>query len=628
VRSFDVVVRPDASALLVGGHSEGRRGADRATARDGAERPIIPASALRGALRIELERLLRGVEPARAVCSANLSEPAAGGTPCPCPICRLFGSEAAATGTLRLDDAVLDDTVALPDEEPRPGVGVSRRTGTAVARHLTFVETSGIVNAAGGGVAFRAAAKLVARGAQDDEAALEEDWRNLAAACAALNGLGGGKARGLGWVQCSLDPPQLPQAGGAATAAEPPREGSTPLPPETTAVRLRFEALAPLHLGDGRQIAFLQRSLRHAPGSTVRGALAYALLEHGLARPDDEAFMALFAPGSTVTFGSARGVGDVPSATRRRCRAAEPHVFDDLVGELVRRRAASQGLALAVSRQGACLARGCDSPKLVPERRRRGAPALAVRVRTRTAVNRLTGTAMDRKLYSIEALEPRVRGQGDDGPWEPLVLEAEVRGLTAPCLPVLAALNGREVWLGGKRSRGMGRCRLGIEPAAPPDATEARESVEALATAVEEAWSAVAAAAGGSLRGCFAGAGRVPVALVLAEPWAPESGGPDLCQGPLAGDGVELLDAFLSLAEEGRFGANESAWYGAPESVLRGEATPERSAAAGSVYVYAADRAAIEARLPDWLALGRAGCGRNREIGWGRFVIRGQQEGI
>lgn len=620
MRSFAVVVRPDASALLVGGHSESRHGADRATARDVEGRPMLPASALRGALRIELERLLRGLDGSRTACSANLAAPAADGAPCQCPVCRLFGSEGSASGTLRLEDARLSAEVATPVEESRPGVGVGRRTRTVVAKHLTFAETSGVLNAGGGDAVLRAAARLVPRGAQDGEASLAEDWRHLAAACAALNGLGGGKARGLGWVQCSLEPPALPPATVVESVA---RDGAH-FPGATGTACVCFEALAPLHLGQGRQIAFFQPSLEHAPGSTVRGALAFALLENGLAKDGDTAFATLFDPRSGVSFGAARTAGDIPSATRRKCRAAG-HVFDDLVGELVRRRAAGAGLALAVSSEGACLERACGAQKLVPEPRRRGTSAPVVRVRTRTALNRLTGTAMDRKLYSLAALEPSMPHPGGQGSHDPLVLEAEVRGLTAETLALLASLDAREAWLGGKRSRGMGRCHLALRAGDEPSHAKVRERIEALAAELAEAWSAVRQTAGERLPEPFVPADRVPVAIVLAEPWAPLSEGLDLFAGPLAGHGAELVDAFLSTSEEGRFGANEASWYGAPQQVLRGEASPVRAVAAGSVYVYSAVRTELDVRLAEWIALGWAGSGLHREMGWGRFVIRGPE---
>jgi hypothetical protein len=42
----------------------------------------------------------------------------------------------------------------------------------------------------------------------------------------------------------------------------------------------------------------------------------------------------------------------------------------------------------------------------------------------------------------------------------PLRLFAEVRGVEPAVAALLAALDGHDVWLGGKRSKGMGRCRL------------------------------------------------------------------------------------------------------------------------------------------------------------------------
>jgi CRISPR/Cas system CSM-associated protein Csm3 (group 7 of RAMP superfamily) len=605
VRRFEILVRSDGSALALGGYSAPRLGGDKATARDRRERPLIPATALRGALRIELERLLRGDRPQEIACSANRAETDAGAPPCPCPVCRLFGEPGRGTGTLRLEDAVL---AAEVEESPqlRPSVAVSRKTGAAVDKHLAFVETTGSLLTDDGVAGFRASARLVARGSIDDAESLDEDEANLRAACAALRAIGGGKARGLGWIECSLEAipsPELPPAAGRTTA-----EGDQ----QEQALSLRFQALAPLHFGAGRQLGFFQGTQRAAPGSAVRGALAFALLDGGDVSAHDQGFQDLFGPAAPASFGSARAEGDVPSETRRRCRP-EGHVFDDLVGELVRRAAANRGLALAVTGRGGCVHPQCQAIKILPSELRAGAPEIHLRVRTLTALNRLTGTSMDRKLYSVAAIEPEV------------ILTAEVHGLTPEGARLLAGLDGREVWLGGKRSKGMGRCLIAVENRAEADPEAARRAIEALAAALREAWSAVAAAAG--LHEPILGEAEVPLALVLREPWSPGPGRDEeaLGMGPLAGAGLRLFDAFVNLAEEGRFVANEAEHYGAGEEVRPGEEPPRRVAAPGSVYVYAVARELLAARLPEWLALGLRGSGEQWELGWGRFVIRGPE---
>jgi hypothetical protein len=41
--------------------------------------------------------------------------------------------------------------------------------------------------------------------------------------------------------------------------------------------------------------------------------------------------------------------------------------------------------------------------------------------------------------------------------------------------------------------------------------------------------------------------------------------------------------------------------------------------------VYAVARELLGERLPQWLVLGLQGLGAQRELGWGRFVLRGPE---
>ncbi len=294
-------------------------------------------------------------------------------------MCRLFGQSGTAAGSLRLSDAVLvsddGDDGAADAVDLRPRVAVGRQRRAAVDKLLGFLETTPPLGR-NRPAELRADAWLV------DDGDPEDDLRSLRAACAALRGLGGSRARGLGWVRCDLveldEPPPDTSAAkshhrDAATAAG--------------VLRLSFEALEPLHLGLGPPVGYFQPSRRYALGSTVRGAVAFALLENGLCQGDDPVFQRLIAEAS---FGSARLADDRPSVTRRRCRPAG-HVFDDLAAELLRRRAAKAGLALAVNPEGTCVKPGCPAVKAVPETYPEGVAPPRVRVRTRTALNRRTG---------------------------------------------------------------------------------------------------------------------------------------------------------------------------------------------------------------------------------------------
>jgi CRISPR/Cas system CSM-associated protein Csm3 (group 7 of RAMP superfamily) len=637
MKTFEIVVRPDVSALLIGGRSAPRHGGDRATARDPDGRLMIPASALRGALRIELERLLKGRDPEARACSANREEHADPDSACECPVCRLFGDAGVAAGRLRLDDAVATgsgvDAAGVDAAEAvvvRPRVAVSRHTRTAAEKLLGFFETGPLLGGEAIAAEFRAAVRFVDLPGDDAET-FEQDLGHLRAACAALRGIGGSRARGLGWIDCSIE--------NVVVDVPPPSVGK---PPDLAAggLRLCFEAEAPLHLGLGPPLGYFQPSRRWAPGSAVRGAIAFALLEHQLCGPDDPRFRKLLAADGGVSFGSAVLDGHLASTTRRECRPsgrAAPagrdaqerpsHVFDDLVAEVIRRRAAERGVSLAVRDQRACPRPGCQAVKAIPADHRQGAGRPQVRVRTRTALNRRTGTAMDAKLFSHEVLEPRLLHRSGETP-RPLRLRAELWGLDDELGGLLAQLREREVSLGGKRGQGMGRCRLDLRPAEPVTAAAALAEVEALGAALHRGWEALRTTAGGRLGNLFEAPDQVPLAVVLTEPWCPGETGGELArglrQGPLTGDGapLEVLGSLVRIEEEGRFGAIEGRHYGAP-STIQGEVPPVAVVAAGSTYVYALAKELLEARLEEWLALGRNGQGLLRELGWGRFLIRG-----
>jgi CRISPR-associated protein Csx10 len=590
MKHLEIEVRPLDCGLLVGGRTDSQRGADDATARDLRGHLILPASALRGALRIELERLLRG----RGDAACRASGPAdPDATHCTCPVCRLFGTEGVGTGTLRLDDARLEGEERVVDLRPR--IAVSRATGTVSHQLLGFAETGEID--ARGGARFRAPAWLVPR-SEDERAgeALEQDRHHLAAACRALSALGGGKSRGLGWVECELLDVEAP-VGEAARL------------PVRDALAIRFEAQAPLHLGSGRPLGYFHPTLSHAPSSAVRGALAFALLEQGLCSADDPGFQALFGPHAAVTFGSARVPGDTRSATRRRCRPGE-HVFDDLVGEIVRREATRHGVALAVRPEAACPFPGCTPVKVAPAPEGDAIDAIQLRLHTRTAINRRTGTSLDARLFSIELVEPWL-----DGGAERLALTAEVRDLVPEAAELLVKLDGRQVSLGGKRSQGLGRCKVAITSAPGAGVDLARAAIEDLDRALREAWGEVDAAVPSLSRHLLAEHER-PVAVVLTEPWLPRE--PQAyALGPL---GEKPRHAFVSFQPHGRFGAVEARRWKAGEHVEVGELPPETAAAPGSTWVYWIDSGELERRLAEWSAAGRRGVD---SLGRGRFRIRG-----
>lgn len=174
-------------------------GADRALARNAVGQPVIPATTVKGFLREKAEVLLRtwghpvctGPEPG-GMCDGPL-----------CLVCRVFGNP-RHPASLRFSDATL---LAPVGSAVRSGVAISRHRRAAYPQRLFFTETTepmptqwwatceGVFGDAG---AAKRAAALVA----------------LAARWGAA--IGGGKTRGLGWidavqVKATLNGTEIPE---------------------------------------------------------------------------------------------------------------------------------------------------------------------------------------------------------------------------------------------------------------------------------------------------------------------------------------------------------------------------------------------------------------------------------
>jgi CRISPR/Cas system CSM-associated protein Csm3 (group 7 of RAMP superfamily) len=121
-----------ASPLLIDGQYRTFT-ADKATARrtlergsgasQGIEQPILPASALKGAMRIEFGRLMRTLE--RPICHGPDAERMCATEPC--IVCRLFGGPGNRSGQLRFADALPPTGQYHELYIQRMGVGLSRR---------------------------------------------------------------------------------------------------------------------------------------------------------------------------------------------------------------------------------------------------------------------------------------------------------------------------------------------------------------------------------------------------------------------------------------------------------------------------------------------------------------------
>ncbi|MBM4431671.1 MAG: hypothetical protein FJ026_15205, partial [Chloroflexi bacterium] len=101
--------------------------------RDGAGKPVIPGTAIAGALRALLTRL--GPRLGAGECKALAGDD---GLPCPCGVCRLMGNinpstegEGAAASRLLVFNAALHGEESRPPTQVRDGVGIDRVSGAA-----------------------------------------------------------------------------------------------------------------------------------------------------------------------------------------------------------------------------------------------------------------------------------------------------------------------------------------------------------------------------------------------------------------------------------------------------------------------------------------------------------------
>lgn len=271
------------SVLLIGGQHSSLT-LDKMTARytKGDERsqegqPYIPASTLKGAMRIDFERLVRtrGIDICHApdperMCSV-------------CPACRLFGNP-RRPGKLRFFDARLRNRPPLVQQsyQERTGVALSRVLRRAAPKKLFNFETT----ATGMELVFESRIECLEE-LTDEEKQLFEDclrWWSEEGLC-----LGSNRSRGLGWLhlQYKREERSVP----IPTAATPATALHTDPNPQPALYRVVFKPEEWLRVSGPKPRQYLLPTLRFIPGSTLRGALAQALKQRGT---DDATLEQLF----------------------------------------------------------------------------------------------------------------------------------------------------------------------------------------------------------------------------------------------------------------------------------------------------------------------------------------------
>jgi CRISPR-associated Csx10 family RAMP protein len=473
---FELVLRFASGSVLIGGHSPAPDGASIGHARlpDPDGRPVIPASALRGALRESLEMMLRGVnEPACAggdgidqrLQRAKPSGPCQLADGRPCRSCRLFGGGRAQlpAGEKTFSALVLGEAVPA-DVRPiawqvRHGVAIDRKRRSASHQRLfrRAVPEEGL--------SFRAHGRLIGQDKQ-----LRADFE---AAVAATTHLGAGKSGGLARVEVELRW-HAP-------------ESALRKVPAGGEVELAFELLTPATIGVPLALGNFRDTRREIPGSALRGAIGFAIAEI-LDDPNEPGFQALVKEDESgaifdflypVDDPSAAGVAGPFPLTARYCKVDPRHgIIDTLLDRIALDaiRTPAEAARLEEPLRQACPK--CRHALRSPSGERRASRPPPTRLTTRVAMDRQRGSARDKQLFSLAMLERGARFVGRIRNIPEASREHLERGLAQP------------LSVGRGRSMGWGRIEL-LRVTAPAPSTSLDERIAAFERALHRRLSSL-----------------------------------------------------------------------------------------------------------------------------------------
>ncbi len=477
MRQYKLTITCPQGALLVGGHQAAGQGETAAHATDETGRPIIPASALRGALRQSLEVWLRGMADTNN--ALDLKEPIchAGLPPedkllapgeaiersCRlCWVCRLFGGAGSEIpdGQVRYSPLIVEDAfLGLAHE-----VKWSTRHGNAINRSRRSVEENLLYTQRVARLAPEAQfeAKIWL---SEAETPLTFNYKSkqlglhdlLNGATRATTHLGAGRSRGLGRVDMSLTTVRTPNIPTTLKVSK----GATSL---SLGFTLKTQACIASPISRNN----VTDTRDEIPGATIRGTIGFALAEQ-LGKDLDQADLdRMLDPKSGILFDFAYPVDSEGTAnacplplTALTCKSQgrDHDLVDDLIPRLLygaSDKAPTQALG--------CGHKNCDAP-LTPATGYRGLRGgLRKRDLTRTALNRSQDSARESALFTQTLLLPGARFEGS------------LRNISAgDATRVFKALNG-PLTVGKGRSRGWGQVEVTVAPTAA--CTAIKERVE------------------------------------------------------------------------------------------------------------------------------------------------------
>lgn len=485
MRHYKLKITCPQGVLLVGGHQAAAQGETAAHALDDRGRPIIPASALRGALRQSLEVWLRGMNGTdnaldlnEPICQAGL--PPEGKLLGPgeaieracklCWVCRLFGGagEKIPDGEVRYSPLIVEDaSLCLPHE-----VNWCTRHGNAVNRSRRSVQENLLYTQRVARLAPNAQfeanvwlSETETRPSLNYKSAKLSLHDLLNGATRATTHLGAGRSRGLGRVDMDLRSVSMPNTPNGLKVS-----------PNTTSLSLTFTLKTQACIASPISRNNVTDTRDEVPGATIRGAVGFALAEQlgkSLKQSDLDTILhgesgILFDFAYPVDGNGSTNASPVPlTALTCKSKRRDHGLIDDLVPRI-----------LSAAGTSVCGHKDCDAP-LTPATGYRGLRGgLRKRDLTRTAINRSRDSARESALFTQTLLLPGARFEGS------------LRNISAgDATRICKALSG-SLTIGKGRSRGWGQVEVTVTVA--PPCTAIKKRVEAFLTALGDADSSAA----------------------------------------------------------------------------------------------------------------------------------------
>lgn len=470
------------TSLLVGGYSS-KVFIDRVTARSPNGMPVIPASAIKGALRIELERILRAVN--QPVCDSSSPDSMCQDEGKLCPACILFGG-LYSEGKLRFYDAKIEDQKWEKFFEKggytsRAGIGVSRKVGTVKEDFLyekeiiePFAETE-----------FNAKIEVL-------QGLTQNEIKYLKAAVKALDAIGGEKTRGLGWIEAILE--------NEVTAKR-----TSPISSALTSntILVKIIPKEPIRISFTKTTAYFYETLDYIPGSAFRGAIAKCIGESK--GYNDSTFLDIFIKAPAIFTNSypsgrditKRGLPKPIPLSAKTCKTypgfeiaidkpkeERRHGYKDVLITDFLTRLFYEELGISIPLKEKC--EYCPSSLkelpgyyISPVLRAEEPPR---QIMTRIAINRKLSTTKEGVLYSYEAIEPIFEKKSV----QPIIFIGLIKTGKGSMNFKDALAKISEIELGGRRNVGFGKAEIRFEEFTLDSRNEFQERLEALNQKVGE----------------------------------------------------------------------------------------------------------------------------------------------